>query len=101
MKKNGRGSLLAIEPLTPEQINVYLRAARRMNPGRNRPLLKGKRVVLLFYESSTRTRTSFQLAAKELGALTTVISASASSIEKGESLIDTGYTLVAVSTPPL
>lgn len=96
MKKNGRGSLLAIEPLTPEQINVYIRTARRMKPGRNRPLLKGKRVVLLFYESSTRTRTSFQLAAKELGALTTVITASASSIEKGESLIDTGLTVQAL-----
>ena len=96
MKKNGRGSLLAIEPLTPEQINVYLRTARKMKPGRNRPLLKGKRVVLLFYESSTRTRTSFQLAAKELGALTTVITASASSIEKGESLIDTGLTVQAL-----
>ncbi len=96
MKKNGRGSLLAIEPLTPEQINVYLNTARRMHPGRNRPLLKGKRVVLLFYESSTRTRTSFQLAAKELGALTTVITASASSIEKGESLIDTGLTVQAL-----
>lgn len=96
MKKNGRGSLLAIEPLTPEQINVYLKTARKMKPGRNRPLLKGKRVVLLFYESSTRTRTSFQLAAKELGALTTVITASASSIEKGESLIDTGLTVQAL-----
>ncbi len=96
MKKNGRGSLLAIEPLTPQQINVYLRTARKMKPGRNRPLLKGKRVVLLFYESSTRTRTSFQLAAKELGALTTVITASASSIEKGESLIDTGLTVQAL-----
>ena len=96
MKKNGRGSLLAIEPLTPQQINVYLRTARTMKPGRNRPLLKGKRVVLLFYESSTRTRTSFQLAAKELGALTTVITASASSIEKGESLIDTGLTVQAL-----
>jgi aspartate carbamoyltransferase catalytic subunit len=93
MKKNGRGSLLAIEPLTPEQINVYLRAARRMNPTRPRPLLRGKRVVLLFYESSTRTRTSFELAAKALGATTTLISASASSIEKGESLIDTGLTV--------
>lgn len=96
MKKNGRGSLLAIEPLTPQQITVYLRTARKMHPGRNRPLLKGKRVVLLFYESSTRTRTSFQLAAKELGALTTVITASASSIEKGESLIDTGLTVQAL-----
>ncbi len=96
MKKNGRGSLLAIEPLTPQQISVYLKTARAMKPGRNRPLLKGKRVVLLFYESSTRTRTSFQLAAKELGALTTVITASASSIEKGESLIDTGLTVQAL-----
>jgi aspartate carbamoyltransferase catalytic subunit len=96
MKKNGRGSLLAIEPLTPEQIGAYLKTARRMNPARPRPLLKGKRVVLLFYESSTRTRTSFELAAKALGATTTLVSASASSIEKGESLIDTGLTVQAL-----
>ncbi|HEX6880827.1 MAG TPA: aspartate carbamoyltransferase, partial [Terriglobales bacterium] len=96
MKKNGRGSLLAIEPLTTAQITTYLNAARRMNPARPRPILKGKRVVLLFYESSTRTRTSFELAAKALGATTTLISASASSIEKGESLIDTGLTVQAL-----
>ena len=61
-----------------------------------RPLLKEKRVALLFYESSTRTRVSFEYAAKMLGAATTLVSATASSIEKGESLIDTGYTLMAL-----
>ena len=96
MKKNARGSLLAIEPLTQAQITVYLKMARRMDPTRPKPFLKNKRVVLLFYESSTRTRTSFEFAAKALGATTTLISASASSIEKGESLIDTGLTVQAL-----
>jgi|GEM_PF-78786 len=52
-----------------------------------------RRVALLFYESSTRTRTSFELAAKSLGADTVLVSALSSSIEKGESLKDTGITL--------
>jgi aspartate carbamoyltransferase catalytic subunit len=52
-----------------------------------------RRVALLFYESSTRTRTSFELAAKSLGADTTLVSSLSSSIEKGESLKDTGITL--------
>jgi aspartate carbamoyltransferase catalytic subunit len=59
-------------------------------------LLKGKRVILLFYESSTRTRSSFEIAAKSLGAHTVLIQSTGSSIEKGESLLDTGYTLRAV-----
>jgi aspartate carbamoyltransferase catalytic subunit len=59
-------------------------------------LLRGKRVVLLFYESSTRTRTSFEFAAKALGATTTLITAASSSIEKGESLIDTGWTITSL-----
>ncbi len=59
-------------------------------------LLKGRRVALLFYESSTRTRTSFELAAKQLGATTTLVSDKSSSIEKGESLKDTGLTLRAL-----
>lgn len=96
MKKNARGSLLAIEPLSPKQITEYLTVARRMNPTRPKPLLKNKRVALLFYEASTRTRTSFEFAAKALGATTTLISASASSIEKGESIIDTGLTIKAI-----
>jgi aspartate carbamoyltransferase catalytic subunit len=67
-----------------------------MNPQKTRPLLRGKRVLLLFYEPSTRTRSSFEIAAKSLGAITTLIQSSGSSIEKGESLLDTGYTLRAV-----
>ena len=63
-----------------------------MDPRKAPQLLRGKRVVLLFYESSTRTRTSFEFAAKALGATTTLITATSSSIEKGESLIDTGWT---------
>jgi len=53
-------------------------------------------VLLLFYEASTRTRSSFEIAAKSLGAMTTLVLSSGSSIEKGESLLDTGYTLRAV-----
>jgi aspartate carbamoyltransferase catalytic subunit len=59
-------------------------------------LLDGRTVALLFYESSTRTRTSFELAAKSLGATTTLVSDKSSSIEKGESLKDTGLTLRAL-----
>ncbi len=59
-------------------------------------LLAGRRIALLFYESSTRTRTSFELAAKSLGATTTLVSDKSSSIEKGESLKDTGLTLRAL-----
>jgi aspartate carbamoyltransferase catalytic subunit len=58
--------------------------------------LAKRRVALLFYESSTRTRTSFELAAKGLGADTTLVSSLSSSIEKGESLKDTGLTLKAL-----
>jgi aspartate carbamoyltransferase catalytic subunit len=67
-----------------------------MHSGRVRPLLRGKRIALLFYEPSTRTRVSFEFAAKLLGTDTSVISARASSIEKGESLVDTGKTLQAL-----
>src|SRR5271156_6704815 len=59
-------------------------------------ILAGRRIALLFYESSTRTRTSFELAAKSLGAMTTLVSDKSSSIEKGESLKDTGLTLKAL-----
>jgi aspartate carbamoyltransferase catalytic subunit len=96
MNKVARGSLLGIEHLeTPELLKI-LKAARRMNPQKPRPLLRGKRVVLLFYEPSTRTRSSFENAAKSLGAMTILVLSSGSSIEKGESLLDTGYTLRAV-----
>ncbi len=59
-------------------------------------ILAKRRIALLFYESSTRTRTSFELACKALGADTTLVSSLSSSIEKGESLKDTGLTLRAL-----
>src|SRR6201982_1338562 len=96
MNQAARGSLLGIEHLSVEEILGLLKLARRMNPGKSRPLLRGKRVLLLFYEASTRTRSSFEVAAKSLGAMTTLVLSSGSSIEKGESLLDTGYTLRAV-----
>src|SRR5207245_594196 len=96
MIRAARGSLLSIEHLQAPEILALLKLARRMNPLKPRPLLRGKRVVLLFYEPSTRTRTSFEIAAKSLGAITTLVQSSGSSIEKGESLLDTGYTLSAI-----
>ncbi len=89
-------SLLGTEQLSPPQITSYLKLARWMDPRKPQPLLRGKRVVLLFYEPSTRTRTSFEFAAKALGATTALITAGSSSIEKGESLIDTGWTLTSL-----
>jgi aspartate carbamoyltransferase catalytic subunit len=91
-----RGSLLGIEHLDAAEILKILKFARRMNPDKPRPLLKGKRVVLLFYEASTRTRSSFEIAAKMLGAHIVLIQSAGSSIEKGESLLDTGYTVRAL-----
>jgi aspartate carbamoyltransferase catalytic subunit len=91
-----RGSLLGLEHVPAAEISRLLQLARRMNPLKPRPLLRGKRVFLLFYEASTRTRSSFEVAAKSMGAMTTLVLSSGSSIEKGESLLDTGYTLRAV-----
>src|ERR1700726_4714287 len=96
MNKPARGSLLDIEHMEEKEILGLLKLARRMNPVKARPLLRNKRIVLLFYEASTRTRSSFEIAAKSLGAITTLVQSSGSSIEKGESLLDTGYTLRAV-----
>src|SRR6266513_3645615 len=96
MNRIARGSLLGIEHMEAAEIVALLRLARRMNPLKPRPLLRGKRVLLLFYEASTRTRSSFEIAAKSMGAMTTLVQSSGSSIEKGESLLDTGYTLRAV-----
>src|SRR5690349_18778484 len=95
-RKAVRGALLGIEGLSAGDINGILQTARKMNPLKARPILKGKRVFLLFYEPSTRTRSSFEIAAQALGAETTLVLSSGSSIEKGESLLDTAYTLRAV-----
>ena len=88
-------SLLDIEHLPTDRITGLLKLAQRMRPAKANSLLRGKTVALLFYEPSTRTRVSFELAAKKLGATTTVVTAAESSIEKGESLVDTVRTLRA------
>ena len=93
------GSLLSVMDLTVPAVSHLLQRAtslERQDPVvRDRILLK-RRIALLFYESSTRTRTSFELASKALGADTTLVSNLSSSIEKGESLKDTGLTLRAL-----
>ena len=93
------GSLITVEGLPVLQVGRILRLTDRleaMRPEDKAEVLRGRRVALLFYESSTRTRTSFELAAKSLGATTTLVSDKSSSIEKGESLKDTGLTLRAL-----
>jgi aspartate carbamoyltransferase catalytic subunit len=89
--------LLGIEDLSLQDIGRLLdRAAEFQRHAPQRPLA-GRRLLLLFYEASTRTRTSFEMAARRLGAETVSVTASASSIEKGESLLDTVYTLRAMA----
>jgi aspartate carbamoyltransferase catalytic subunit len=93
------GSLLTVEHLSVEDVADTLRATthlEQMDATERGAVLAGRTIALLFYESSTRTRTSFELAAKSLGATTTLVSDKSSSIEKGESLKDTGLTLRAL-----
>src|SRR5580704_14708933 len=93
------GSLLTVADLTVVEVATILAATdrlERMADADRARMLAGRRIALLFYESSTRTRTSFELAAKQLGAITTLVSDKSSSIEKGESLKDTGLTLRAL-----
>jgi aspartate carbamoyltransferase catalytic subunit len=93
------GSLLSAQDLTLDGLSHILARATALeneDPLVRSRILAKRRVALLFYESSTRTRTSFELAAKGLGADTTLVSSLSSSIEKGESLKDTGLTLRAL-----
>jgi aspartate carbamoyltransferase catalytic subunit len=93
------GTLLSAAHLSLDEIGGILAAATELEaaaPRDRAALLEGRKVALLFYESSTRTRTSFELAAKSLGVVTTLVSDKSSSIEKGESLKDTGITLRAL-----
>jgi aspartate carbamoyltransferase catalytic subunit len=92
-------SLLSAQDLTLEAVSHLLARATALenqDPLTRARILAKRRIALLFYESSTRTRTSFELAAKGLGADTTLVSDKSSSIEKGESLKDTGLTLRAL-----
>jgi aspartate carbamoyltransferase catalytic subunit len=93
--------LLGIEPLTPEEINLILDTAEGFKevserPVKKVPALRGQLVINLFMEASTRTRVSFEIAEKRLSADTLNFSASGSSVEKGETLIDTVDNLMAM-----
>ena len=93
--------LLTMEQLDREQLELILQTAREMKTIIKRdikkvPTLRGKTVVTLFYEPSTRTRTSFELAGKYMSADVVNINTTASSVVKGESLKDTGLTLEAM-----
>jgi len=87
--------------MTPEEIRLILDTAESnkeilLRPVKKVPILRGKSICTLFYENSTRTRTSFELAAKIMSADTTSISTSGSAIQKGESFKDTLLTLEAM-----
>ena len=93
--------LLDIESLDRTEIEALLIRAAFFQPAQGEGFqrmdsLKGKTVVTLFFESSTRTRVSFEIAARRLGAETISIAAQGSSVSKGESLVDTLNTLVAM-----
>jgi aspartate carbamoyltransferase catalytic subunit len=95
-----RRHLLSVRDLTRGDVERILETARRMASSVDRevkrlPTLRGRTVVNLFYESSTRTLASFELAAKRLSADTMSLRAAGSSVDKGESLKDTAATLAA------
>ena len=93
--------LLGIEPLSPDEINLILDTAEGFKevserPVKKVPALRGQLVINLFMEASTRTRVSFEIAEKRLSADTLNFAASGSSVEKGETLIDTAENLMAM-----
>ena len=94
--------ILDIESLSVEEINLILDTAETMKEISERPIkkvptLRGKTIILFFHEPSTRTKTSFDIAAKRLSADCISISASSSSMVKGETLIDTAQNLQAMN----
>jgi aspartate carbamoyltransferase catalytic subunit len=93
--------LLGIEPLSPDEITLILDTAEGFKevserPVKKVPALRGQLVINLFMEASTRTRVSFEIAEKRLSADTLNFAASGSSVEKGETLIDTAQNLMAM-----
>lgn len=96
-----RRDLLGIRDLSADDINGILATAENFREINSReikkvPALRGKTVINLFFENSTRTRTSFELAAKRLSADAVNISVSSSSVAKGETLLDTALNLDAM-----
>jgi len=101
MTKWGQKDLLGLENLSREQIELVLSTAESFKEVSTRgikkvPALRGKTVVNLFYEPSTRTRVSFEIAAKRLSADVINIATETSSVKKGETLIDTGLSIQAL-----
>jgi aspartate carbamoyltransferase catalytic subunit len=102
----GHRHLLGIDELSRDDIRLVLDSAKATLEGsghrheleKKSALLRGRTVVNLFFEASTRTRTSFELAGKRLGADVVNIGASTSSVSKGETLLDTVKTLEAMAT---
>jgi len=93
--------LLALEPLTAAEISFLLDQSKPFQEIQRHPLkklatLRGKTVALAFFENSTRTRISFNTAASRLGADTMNLQAEASSLKKGETLLDTAFNLNAM-----
>jgi len=93
--------LVGLAPLSPEQIRLILDTAEPFKEVSERPIkkvpaLRGKTIVNLFFEASTRTRISFEFAEKRLSADTVNVAASGSSVQKGETLVDTARNLEAM-----
>ena len=98
----GRRHLLSVADLSRDDVERLLATARSFAQSQERdnkklPTLRGRLVVNMFFESSTRTSSSFELAAKRLSADTLSFKASGSSVDKGESLRDTALTLSATA----
>jgi len=98
--------LLDVDGLTAADLDLVMRTADAMREVLARPIarvpaLRGRNVTLLFYEASTRTRVSFEMAAKNLSADVTNIAAASSSVTKGESLLDTVRTVEALGAQML
>ena len=95
--------LLGLKDISAEEIEYILEMAKTMKMilttgNKKTPHLQGKSIVTLFYENSTRTRLSFELASKYMGASSANISSAGSSVAKGENLIDTGKTIDRMGT---
>ena len=98
--------LLDVDGLTSAEIELVMRTADAMREVLRRPIakvpaLRGRQVTILFYEASTRTRVSFEVAAKNLSADVVNIAAASSSVSKGESLVDTVRTVEALGAQML
>jgi len=95
--------IIGLQDMSAEEINYILESSATMKEllmqnAKKMPHLQGKSIAALFYENSTRTRLSFELAAKYLGATFSNLGVSTSSVKKGETLLDTGKTIEAMGT---